>query len=104
MIGIMVSLFVVLTTKRLIDGGNNKKVESIAHLGTITLGIYLCHDLFYRGMVKNWLSTLLPENNILIYILVAVCTFTISVVIVTLLEKNKLLSLLFLGNKYNKNR
>ena len=101
-IGIIVSVLTVLITKQLIAVDNNRIVNEIAHSGTITLGIYLCHDLFYKGMIKRWVSILLPENNIFIYILVAVSFFAVSVLIVRLLEKNRVLSLIFLGNKYSK--
>lgn len=100
MIGTIVSFLLVITLKQFAKSVNNILIEKGAYIGSITLGIYLCHDLFYRGLIQLWLSAIMPENNIIAYVIVAVGAFGISAAIVTYIRRNKLLSLLFLGNKF----
>lgn len=98
-IGIMTSVLILLSLKRILThiSEDNKVVRSIAYTGSITLGIYLCHNFFFRSVLWGWIMEPLPHDNILVYFVYAVIVYIIVSAFVTLLGKNKYLSFLFLG-------
>lgn len=98
-IGITTSILIILVIKNILIhlSGNNKVVRSIAYTGSITLGIYLCHNFIFRSVLWGWILEPLPHNNVLVYFVYAVIVYIIASAFVTLLEKNKYLSLFLLG-------
>lgn len=106
-IGIVTSFFIILLLKKLSEyvPENNKIVRSIAYSGTITLGIYLCHNFYFRDILWGWLLAPLPKNILLIYFVFAIVVYIITSSFITLLGKNRYLSFLFLGTRLkNKNQ
>lgn len=78
----------------------NVIIKPIAHLGTISLGIYVTHLIIVVPFSK-WLVTFLNDvttYNIYISIVISFfCCLFFSIIIVSLLRMNKLTAKLFLG-------
>ena len=81
---------------------NLKKIRSskiVAYFGTITLGIYLSHDLFYKGFLGQIASLFIMEGNLVVLFIYALLVFLASAGLVAIIRKNKYLNLIFLGKK-----
>jgi hypothetical protein len=103
-VGILMSLFIILVLKKGIGNQTScKGVSFIAGMGSFTLGIYVCHEFLYSGIIRKWLSSILPHNDLFAFFIFALVVFFVSYVIVRLINKNKYLSFLFLGNSLFKN-
>jgi fucose 4-O-acetylase-like acetyltransferase len=78
---------------------NNKTINFWAHIGENTLGIYVCHDLFYRGFVGIIYKSVADENNLLHNFLFSVVVFSLSYMLIRCIKKKNRLALVLLGEK-----
>lgn len=101
LIGISMSFFIVILLKYLDMKyyGNCSIKNLIVRIGSFTLGIYLCHELFYNGLVRQYMARVLPENNLFLYFVISVFFYLVSYGIILLISKNKYLSFALLGTK-----
>lgn len=101
LIGIDISCLLLLLLKKifLFAPEKWKITQLLRYTGTITLGIYVSHFLFYKPVLWGWLINLLPSDHVLIYLIWAVVTFVLTTLLVTLIGKNRYLAFVFLGKK-----
>lgn len=103
LIGIDVSCLVITLLKKLLLKVEGSKVVCVfSYVGTITLGLYVAHFLFYEKVFWKWLMDMLPQDNVLIYLVYAIGAFVLSVILVSLISKNKYLAFFLLGKKITK--
>ena len=102
-IGIITSILIVLLLKMLCGMDVfGKHLSKIAFVGTLTLGIYACHELFYTRVLWDGFLNLLPQDNIIVHLLWSIVVLLVSSVLVVLIDKNKYLAFFFLGKKLKK--
>ncbi len=102
-IGLCTSSLIILSLMCFYEMKDNlKKIRSskiVAYFGTITLGIYLSHDLFYKGFLGQIASLFIMEGNLVVLFIYALLVFLASAGLVAIIRKNKYLNLIFLGKK-----
>lgn len=92
----LVAIVVIISTAPLLVNGKNKLNNWICQLGVVSLGLYVVH-LSLVGSVAKWVKIYYPELEMGQFILVFVITFTLSYLVVWLLQKNKYAARVFLG-------
>ncbi len=104
-LGIVSSITIILLLKKICS---YSKIEfytlHLAFIGSLTLGIYTSHDLFYTPVLWGWLIKSLPMNSYIIHCVWAIIAFLCSTCLVMLIKKNGLLSFLFLGISIKNNK
>lgn len=100
-IGLTSSIFWISLFKLVIPSEANQYLILFQDIGKQSLGIYCCHSFFNNSAFWNPIySTLHP--NTYTFIIAAATILIISYILTKLLAKNRLTSLLFLGNRYGK--
>lgn len=99
-VGILASCFIILLIKKLAKNmADSKFFMFVTYTGKITLGIYMCHDIFYKGMIYVWLKSFFNEGGFFPQLAFAIVVFLLSVSFISVIRKSSFLSLLLLGNK-----
>lgn len=100
-IGCITSMLIILLLKKVFNAyttNGSRFVSFIAYIGTITLGIYCCHELFYSSVLWGWLQDVIPFNYF-VFIIWAVIALLASTLLIRVILKNKWTALLFMGKK-----
>lgn len=97
-IGCTVSLFIVLLFKKIVSD-KNVFVQHIGRLGTYTLGIYCCREIFYSGFAAIILKKIGLGNSNLDYVVLSCIVLLFSYCLCLAIDKVQILSFLLLGNK-----
>lgn len=99
-IGIVTSLLIILVIKKICSLiGDCKQIRNIAYVGTITLGIYVSHELFYSDVIWGWMFNYLPSDNAAVYAGWAIVVTICSSLLVRAVSGNRYLSFVLLGKK-----
>lgn len=100
-IGCTVSVFLAMLLKKVIYK-NGTILDGIAQLGTYTLGIYCCREIFYSGYVGIYLNNLGLGNSMVYQILVTLFALSFSYILCRIIDKIPILSFFFLGTALKK--
>ena len=97
-IGILISICIIHLLK-FVDTFIPKTIENrVIYLGTITLGVYLCHEIFYSKALWNWIFDYIPTTTLSLF-LYSIGVILLCVTLIVFISKNKFLSFLFLGKE-----
>ena len=92
-----VAIYLIFSAAPMLLNSKNKANEKVAHIGQISLGIYVVHLTLIIPM-SPWLVRILPNVPIVVVILISfLLASIISITIVELLNKNKYTSRYLLG-------
>lgn len=94
--GIMACLFLLDLFKKI-----SKKYSLFSKVGTMTLGIYIIHSIFVIFLGKNVLGlSIMTGNSMFDWLLMVMSAFFvlfISIFTIRLMQKNRIIKMLFLG-------
>jgi hypothetical protein len=101
LLGIDMSCLIIMLLKKLFKyvKGDNRLMKYMAYTGTITLGMYVAHFVFYAKVLWGGILDLLPQNHIFIYIVFAILVYVETAFLISIIKKNKRLAFIFLGQK-----
>lgn len=99
-IGCFTSLLLILLLKKIIIG-KAKFSHILGDIGTYTLGIYCCREIFYSGYIAIILKNYNLGNSNAFYIVMSCVVLFMSYSLCLAINKNKVMSFLLLGNKLN---
>ena len=92
-----VAIFLIISAAPMLLNAKNKANEKVAHIGQISLGIYVVHLMLIIPM-SPWLVSIMPNISKTIVIFISfLLASIISIIIVELLNKNKYTSRYVLG-------
>ena len=92
-----VAIYLIFSAAPMLLNAKNKANEKVAHIGQISLGIYVVHLTLIIPM-SPWLVRILPNVPMVVVILISfLLASIISITIVELLNKNKYTSRYLLG-------
>ena len=92
-----VAIYLILSAAPMLLNAKNKANEKVAHIGQISLGIYVVHLTLIIPM-SPWLVSIMPNISKTIVIFISfLLASIISIIIVELLNKNKYTSRYLLG-------
>ena len=81
----------------------NRAIRLFAWIGTVSLGIYCLHPLFYDSAIYKPILGNIHGHPTLIYLLWSFVTIVVCLLIIHLILKSHILSFLLLGKKYTPN-
>ena len=98
-VGVVTSLIIILILKKICNHDGGSVTSLLSYVGTITLGIYVSHELFYTKTLWGWLIAYLPSDNHAVFFVWAIIASLLSALLVKLLMQNRWTAFLLLGKK-----
>lgn len=98
-VGVVTSLIIILILKKICNHDGGYVTSLLSYVGTITLGIYVSHELFYTKTLWGWLTGYLPSDSHMVFFVWAIIAILLSALLVKLLMRNRWTAFLLLGKK-----
>lgn len=103
LMGCSASLFWILLFNFIFKtASKNKIITFLSWIGTVSLGIYCIHPLFYDLPIYKSIFEQITEYQTLFYLVWSFITIGLCLLLTYLILKSRLLSFLLLGKKYSR--